>query len=85
MIVIKESSYLYFSDESSCRPLHSLRLLIDGDLLVVDVMVSTFTVDVYMLTPVLWVPLDFLDDVIPRLCQLLSTGLLSLLVQPGDR
>jgi hypothetical protein len=38
-----------------------------------------------MLTPVLWVPLDFLDDVIPRLCQLLSTGLLSLLVQPGDR
>jgi hypothetical protein len=60
--VIKESSYLYSSYESSCRPLHSLRLLIDGDLLVADVMVSTFASDVYMLTPVLWVPLDFLDD-----------------------
>jgi hypothetical protein len=53
MTVIKESSYLYFSDESSCRLLHSLRLLIDGDLLVADVMVSTFTADVYMLTPIL--------------------------------
>jgi hypothetical protein len=40
---------------------------------------------VYMLTPILWVPLDFLDDVIIRLCCLLSTGLLSLLVQPNDR
>jgi hypothetical protein len=83
--VIKESSYLYFSDESSCCPLQSLRLLIDGDLLVADVMVSTFTADVYMLTPVLWVPLDFLNDVIIRLCRLLGTGLLSLLVQTGDR
>jgi hypothetical protein len=73
--VIKESSYLYFSDESSCRPLYSLRFLIDGDLLVADVMVSTFTVDVYMLTPVLWVPLDFLDYVIIRLCRLLGTSL----------
>jgi hypothetical protein len=81
--VIKESSYLYFFDESSCRPLHSLRLLIDGDLLVADVMVSTFTADVYMLTPVLWVPLDFLDDIIIRLHHLLGTGLLLLLAQPG--
>jgi hypothetical protein len=78
--VIKESPYLYFSNESSCRPLHSLRLLIDGDLLMADVMVSTFMADVYMLTPILWVPLDFLNDVIIRLCRLLGTGLLSLLV-----
>jgi hypothetical protein len=83
--VIKESSYLYFSDESSCRPLYSLHFLIDGDLLVADVMVSTFTTDVYMLTPVLWVPLDFIDDVVIRLCRLLGTGLLLLLVQPSDR
>jgi hypothetical protein len=80
MTVLKESSNLYFSDESSCLLLHSLRLLIDGDLLVADVMVSTFTTDVYMLTPVLWVPLDFLDDVIIRLCRLLDTSLLSLSV-----
>jgi hypothetical protein len=43
-------------------------------------MVSTFMADVYMLTPILWVPLDFLNDVIIRLCRLLGTGLLSLLV-----
>jgi hypothetical protein len=78
--VIKESSYLYFSDESSCRPLHSLRLLINGDLLVTDIMVSTFTADVYILTPVLWVSLDFLDDVVIRLHRLLGIGLLLLLV-----
>jgi hypothetical protein len=78
MTVIKESSYLYFSDESSCRPFHSLHLLINGDL-VADVMVSTFMVDVYMLTPILWVPLDFLDDVVIRLCRLLGIGLLLLL------
>jgi hypothetical protein len=83
--VIKESSYLYFSDESSCCPLHSLYLLINGDLLMADIMVSTFMADVYILTPVLWVPLDFLDDVIIRLYHLLGTSLLSLLVQPGDR
>jgi hypothetical protein len=39
-----------------------------------------FTADVYVLSPVLWVPLDFLDDIIIRLCRLLDTGLLSLLV-----
>jgi hypothetical protein len=90
MTVIKES-YLYFSNESSCRPLHSLCLLIDGDLLVADVMVSTFMADVHVLPPVLWVPLDFLDDVIIRLRHLLGTGpplllawlgLLLLLAQP---
>jgi hypothetical protein len=58
----------------------TLCLLIDGDLLVVDVMFSTFTADVYMLMPVLWVPLDFLDDVVIRLCRLLGTGLPLLLV-----
>jgi hypothetical protein len=71
---------MYFSDESLCCPLHSLCHLVDGDLLVADVMVSTSTADVYMLTPVLWVPLDFLDDVVIRLCRLLSTGLPLLLV-----
>jgi hypothetical protein len=81
MTVIKESSYLYFSNESSCCLLHSLRLLVDGDLLVADIKVSTFMADVYMLTPVLWVPLDFLDDVVIRLRHLLGTGLLLLLVQ----
>jgi hypothetical protein len=85
MTVIKESSYLYFSNESSCCPLHSLHLLIDGDLLVADIKVSTFMADVYMLTPVLWVPLDFLDDVVIRLCHLLGTGLLLLLVQPDGQ
>jgi hypothetical protein len=81
-IMIEEYTYLYLPDESSCCSLHSLRLLIDGDLLVADVMVSTFMEDVYMLTPILWVPLDFLDDIIIRLCCLLSTGLLLLLAQP---
>jgi hypothetical protein len=32
-----------------------------------------------MLMPILWVPLDFLDDVIIRLCRMLSIGLLLLL------
>jgi hypothetical protein len=80
MIVLKESSYLYFSDESFCHPLHSLRLLIDGDLLVADIMVSISMADIYMLVPVLWVPLDFLDDVIIRLCRPLGIGLLLLWV-----
>jgi hypothetical protein len=44
--------------------LHSLRLLVDGDLFVADIVVSTLTTDVYVLSPILWVPLDFLDDVI---------------------
>jgi hypothetical protein len=73
--VIKESSYLYFSDESSCRPLHSLCLLIDGDLLMADVMVSTSTADIHVLPPVLWVPLDLFDDVVIRLSHLIYTGL----------
>jgi uncharacterized circularly permuted ATP-grasp superfamily protein len=77
-IVLKDSSYLYFFDESFCHPLHSLRLLVDGDLLVADVMVSMSTADIYMLVPVLWVPLDFLDDVVITLCSLLGTGLLML-------
>jgi hypothetical protein len=46
-------------------------------------MVSTSTVDVYMLTPVLWVPMDFLDDVVIRLHRLLGIGLLLLLVRLG--
>jgi hypothetical protein len=83
MTVIEEYAYLYLPDESSCRSLHSLHLLIDGDLLMAHIMVSTFTVDVYILTPVLWVPLDFLDDVVIRLCRLLGTGLLLRLAQPG--
>jgi hypothetical protein len=29
-----------------------------------------FTADVYVLSPVLWVPLDFLDDIIIGLCRL---------------
>jgi hypothetical protein len=37
-----------------------------------------------MLTPILWVPLDFLDDVIIGLCRLLSTSLPLLLIKPGD-
>jgi hypothetical protein len=67
MTLIKEYTYLYLLDESACRLLHSLRLLINGDLLVADVMVSTFTTDVHVLPSVLWVPLDFFDDVIIRL------------------
>jgi hypothetical protein len=63
-IVTEEYAYLYFPDESSCCSLHSLRLLVDGDLLVANVVVSMFTADVYVLPPVLWVPLDFLDDVV---------------------
>jgi hypothetical protein len=47
---------------------------------VADIVVSTLTADVYVLSPILWVPLDFLDDVIIRLCRLLGTDLLSLLV-----
>jgi hypothetical protein len=78
--VITEYTYLYFSDEPSCCPLHSLHLLVDGDLFVVDIVVSTLTADIYVLSPVLWVPLDFLNDVIIRLCCLLGTGLISLLV-----
>jgi hypothetical protein len=83
--VIEEYAYLYLPDESSCYSLHSLRLLIDGDLLVANVMVSMFMADVYMLTPVFWVPLDFLNDIVIRLRHLLGTGLLLLLAQPGGR
>jgi hypothetical protein len=83
-IAIRECTYLYFPDESSCCSLHSLRLFIDGDLLVADVMVSTFTVDVHMLLPVLCVPLDFFNDVIIRLSCLIRTGLLLLLVRLSD-
>jgi hypothetical protein len=79
IIVLPEYTYLYFSDEPSCCPLHSIRL-VDGDVFVADIVVSTFTSDVYVLSPVLWVPLHFLDDVIIRLCCLLGTGLLSLSV-----
>jgi hypothetical protein len=71
---------MYFFDEPSCCLLHSLRLLVDGNLFMADIVVSTLTADVYVLSPILWVPLDFLDDVIVRLCRLLGTGLLSLLV-----
>jgi hypothetical protein len=80
IIVLTEYTYLYFFDEPSCCPLHSIRLLIDGDLFMADIVVSMFTVDVYVLSPILWLPLDFLDDVVIRLCRLLGTGLLSLSV-----
>jgi hypothetical protein len=82
-IVITEYAYLYFPDEPSSYLLHSLRFLIDGDLLMADIMVSTFTVDVYMLPPVLWVPLDFFNDIIIRLSRLIRTGLPLLLVRPS--
>jgi hypothetical protein len=75
-----EYTYLYFSDKPSCCLLHFVRLLVDGDFFMADIVVSMFTVDVYVLSPILWVPLDFLDDVIIGLCRLLGTGLLSLLV-----
>jgi hypothetical protein len=83
-IVITEYAYLYFSDEPSSYSLHSLRFLVDGDLLVADVVVSTFAADVYMLPPVLWVPLDFFNDIVIRLSRLIRTGLPLLLVQPSD-
>jgi hypothetical protein len=73
-----EYTYLYFSDEPSCYPLRSIRLLIDGDLFMADIVVSMFMADIYVLSPILWVPLDFLNDVVIRLCRLLSSGLLSL-------
>jgi hypothetical protein len=38
-----------------------------------------------MLTPILWVPLYFLNDVIIRLHRLLSIGLLLLLAQPDGQ
>jgi hypothetical protein len=41
-----EYTYLYFSDEPSCCSLHSLCLLVDGDLFMVDIVVSTLTADV---------------------------------------
>jgi hypothetical protein len=44
-----EYTYLYFSDKLSCCPLHSVRLLIDGDFFMEDIVVSTFMVDVYVL------------------------------------
>jgi hypothetical protein len=73
--MIKEYAYLYFPDEPSSCSLHSLHLLIDGDLLVADIMVSTFTANVYMLPSVLWVPLDFFDDIIIGLSRLICTDL----------
>jgi hypothetical protein len=78
--VLTEYTYLYFSDEPFCCPLHSIRLLVDVDLFMADIVVSTFTADIYVLSPVLWVPLDFLDDVVIKLCRLLGTGLLLLSV-----
>jgi hypothetical protein len=47
-----------------------------------NVVVSTFVVDVYMLPPVLWVPLDFFNDIVIRLCRLIHIGLPLLLVRP---
>jgi hypothetical protein len=81
--VIKEYAYLYFPDEPSSCSLHSFRLLVDGDLLMADVMVSTFMVDVYMLPPILWVPLDFFNDIVIRFSHLIRIGLPSLLVWSG--
>jgi hypothetical protein len=78
--VIAQYAYLYFSNEPSSSPLHSLRLLVDGDLFVADIVVSTLTVDVYVLSPILWVPLDLLDDIVIGLYRLLGTGLPLLLV-----
>jgi hypothetical protein len=52
---------------------------------VADVMVSTSMADIYMLVPILWVPLDFLDDVIVRLRRLLGISPALLLIAPGDR
>jgi hypothetical protein len=37
-------------------------------------MVSMFMADVYMLPPILWVPLDFFDDIIIGLSRLIRTG-----------
>jgi hypothetical protein len=48
-------------------------------------MVSTSTTDVYMLMPILWVPLDFFDDIVIRLRCLLGIVLTLLLVEPGVR
>jgi hypothetical protein len=78
--ILTEYTYLYFFDEPSCCPLHSIRLLVDGDLFMADIEVSMFIAHIYVLSPILWVPLDFLDDVVIRLCRLLGTGLLSLSV-----
>jgi hypothetical protein len=78
---MSEYAYLYFSDEPPSCSLHSLRLLIDGDLLVADIVVSTFAADVYMLPPVLWVPLDFFNDIVIRLYRLIRIGLPLLLVR----
>jgi hypothetical protein len=39
--------------------------------------------DVHMLPPILWVPLDFFDDVIIRLSCLIHTGPPLLLAWPG--
>jgi hypothetical protein len=44
--------------------------------------VSTFATDVYMLLPVLWVPLDFFNDIVIKLCRLIRIGLPLLLVRP---
>jgi hypothetical protein len=63
-MVTEKYVYLHFSDKPPCCSLHSFCLLINGDLLVVDIVVSTFAADIYMLPPVLWVPLDFLHDVV---------------------
>jgi hypothetical protein len=77
-----EYAYLYFSDEPPSCLLHSLYFLVNGDLLVADIVVSTFVADVYMLPPVLWVPLNFFNDIVIRLCRLIRIGLPLLLVWP---
>jgi hypothetical protein len=56
-----EYAYMYFLDEPSSCSLHSLRFLVDGDLLVADVVVSTLAVDVYMLPPIFVGALGFLQ------------------------
>jgi hypothetical protein len=38
-----------------------------------------------MLMPIVWVPLDFFDDIVIRLHRLLSIGLTLLLVEPSVR
>lgn len=55
--------YLLFTDKTLGGTFHSLHLHL-GDLLVAGLVVSTLAPDVNVLTPVMWVPLDFLHFIV---------------------
>jgi hypothetical protein len=81
--VYKTASYLDFGYKPLRRQLNFSCLILRGDFLMADQMIPTLTTYVHMLTPVLGMPLNFLQDVVVRLRGISSPGFLLLLASFG--